>query len=217
MLASMALVAEFNAFALTLPDDWAEAQLELILAAGVDSRRAAALLAPGNPGRRGDRISFTVARHGRGLGPAATRRLLQGLDDEGIYGELRLLGVEEHPGETADERPSLAAEWSDALAQLPRDWSDLYAEARLDSTDYVELAALLLAPTNPAHFGKPNALRFRCARRFGYGVSPEMAERCLARCDEHGITGTVEILRVLSDTYPVATQGPVWYVGGRSV
>ena len=26
-----------------------------------------------------------------------------------------------------------------------------------------------------------------------------------------------ELIRVLADTYPNATQGPVWYVGGRSV
>jgi hypothetical protein len=44
-----------------------------------------------------------------------------------------------------------------------------------------------------------------------------MAGRCFQRCDEHGITGTVETLRVLSDTDPVATQGPVWLVGGRVV
>jgi len=44
-----------------------------------------------------------------------------------------------------------------------------------------------------------------------------MAARCLQRCDEEGITGEVEILRALSDTDPVGTQGPVWLVGGRSV
>ena len=66
-------------------------------------------------------------------------------------------------------------------------------------------------------YGGPNALRFRCARTFGYGAAPGMAGRCLERCDEEGITGEVEILRALSDTYPVATQGPVWYVGGRAV
>ena len=114
-------------------------------------------------------------------------------------------------------RPSLRDEWERALATLPRDWSDVYAEVRLDSTDYLERAALMLAPVNPARYGGRAGLRFRCARTFGYGVSPEMAARCLERCDEEGITGNVEILRALSDTYPVATQGPVWYVGGRSV
>jgi hypothetical protein len=44
-----------------------------------------------------------------------------------------------------------------------------------------------------------------------------MATRCSERCDEEGITGEVEILRVLSDTNPVGTQGPVWLVGGRAV
>ncbi len=44
-----------------------------------------------------------------------------------------------------------------------------------------------------------------------------MAHRCLERLDEEGITGEVRILRALSDTKPVATQGPVWYVGGKAV
>jgi alcohol dehydrogenase class IV len=34
---------------------------------------------------------------------------------------------------------------------------------------------------------------------------------------EAGITGRVRILQVLSDTHHVATQGPVWRIGGRAV
>jgi len=44
-----------------------------------------------------------------------------------------------------------------------------------------------------------------------------MAGRSLERLDEEGIRGEVRILRALSDTRPVATQGPVWYVDGRAV
>jgi len=44
-----------------------------------------------------------------------------------------------------------------------------------------------------------------------------MAARCFGRCDDEGITGEVEILYVLSDTQPVATQGPVWKLGGRTI
>ena len=44
-----------------------------------------------------------------------------------------------------------------------------------------------------------------------------MAARCFERCDKRGISGKVEILHALSDTYPVATQGPVWLIGGRAV
>ena len=44
-----------------------------------------------------------------------------------------------------------------------------------------------------------------------------MVRRSLARLDERDIPAEVRILRVLSDTKPVGTQGPVWYVGGKAV
>jgi hypothetical protein len=44
-----------------------------------------------------------------------------------------------------------------------------------------------------------------------------MARRCLARLDENGIPGRPTILRALSETDNVATQGPVWRVGGKAV
>ena len=60
-------------------------------------------------------------------------------------------------------------------------------------------------------------MRFRAARTFGYGAAPEMARRCLARCDRDSIRGELRLLRVLSDTIPVGTQGPVWQIGGRTI
>ena len=44
-----------------------------------------------------------------------------------------------------------------------------------------------------------------------------MVRRCLERCDENEIVGAVEVLRVLSDTHPVLTQGPVWQIEGQTV
>jgi hypothetical protein len=44
-----------------------------------------------------------------------------------------------------------------------------------------------------------------------------MARRCLERLDDSGIPGQLRVLHALSDTKPVYTQGPVWYVGGRAV
>jgi len=213
----LALADDFKRLERSLPDDWADARLALTVTDEASCDRAAALLGPGNPGRRGKHFRLTVARRGRGLAPEAMRRLLRRLDQEGIRAELELLGVEEAPQEELPPVRSLRDEWERALGGLPADWSDLYAEIRLDSTDYIEPAALRLAPVNPSRFGALNILRFRCARTFGYGVSPEMAERCLERCDEDGITGSVAILYALSDTYPVSTQGPVWYTGGRVV
>ncbi len=59
------------------------------------------------------------------------------------------------------------------------------------------------------------AFTFRCASRAGYGVSPVMARRCFERLDAEDIEGEVSVLRVVSDTDNVATQGLVWYVGGK--
>ena len=217
MLGLVKLVARFNDIERTLPDDWAEARLVLTVTDDGQCDRAAALLGPANPGRRGKTIRFAAGRRGVGVGPEAVRRLLRRLDSEGIDGTLALAGTEQAPRVDVQQREPLRSQWERALTDPPPDWSDLYAEVRFDSTDYVERAALLLAPVNTSRYGGRNALRFRCAHHFGYGVSPEMAARCLERCDEDGITGEAEILHVLSDTSPVGTQGPVWLIGGRSV
>jgi hypothetical protein len=217
MLRPLRLVDRFSEIERELPEDWAEAQLRLTVADEERWERAGALLGPANPGRRGNTIRLTTVRGGGGVAPDGLRRLLRRLDGEHIHAKLELVGVQEAAPAELRRREGLRSQWKRALAGLPADWSDLYGEVRFDSTDYVERAALLLAPVNPSLYGGPAALRFRCAHHFGYGVSPEMAARCLERCDEDGITGEVEILRALSDTHPAATQGPVWLVGGRSV
>ena len=217
MLRLVALVEQFNAIEGGLPERWGDAQLRLTVADDGRCERAAALLGPANPGRRGKDIRFATGRTGRGIGPDGIRRLLLRLDREAIDGKLELVGSAEAPEQEIRAATKLADQWSEALAGLPQDWTDIYAEIRLDSTDYLDRAALLLSPVNPGRYGGPTGFRFRCARSFGYGASAEMVTRCLERCDEEGITGEVELLRVLSDTFPVATQGPVWYVGGRSV
>jgi len=217
MLRPLGLVDQFNAIESGLPGEWVDTRLVLSIADARRCDRAAALLGPANPGRLRHNVLFTVARRGEGVGPEAARRLLKRLDTEGVTGKLAVMETETAPVAELQVQPSLRAAWDRALASLPPDWSDLYGEVQLDSTDFVERAALLLAPVNPSLYGGATGLRFRCARSFGYGVSPAMAARCLERCDEEKITGDLEILRVLSDTHPVGTQGPVWLVGGRSV
>jgi hypothetical protein len=201
-----------------LPDNWSDARLLLRVRDEGEAERAAAVLTPLMPGRSGNEIRFYTARRGAGASPDAVRRMLRRLDREGIRGDLELVSAgEPEPGVLAVERSRLAEAWDTAVATLPPDWSDLYAELELISSDHLERAALLLSPVNPARYGGKPALRFRAARRFGYGASPGMVRRCLQRMDAEGITGQLRILRVLSDTDPVATQGPVWYVEGKAV
>jgi hypothetical protein len=201
-----------------LPRDWTDARLLLRVNDPAEAERAAAKLTPLMPGRSGSEIRFYTARRGAGASPDAVRRALRAVDREGIRGELELVSsAQPETGVLAIERASLAEAWDVAVATLPPDWSDLYAEIELTSTDHLERAALLLAPVNPARYGGKPALRFRVARTFGYGASPEMTRRCFERLDDEGIPGQVRILRVLSDTDPVYTQGPVWYVEGKAV
>ena len=213
----MALVEQWRRIQQELPEDWGDARLKLTLPDEGAAARAASLLGPLNPGRRRSVVRLFAARRGAGPSADAVGRLLRRLDQEGITGELELVGSGEAEAQPEIARATFVATWEAALASLPPDWSDLYAEIELVSTDWLERAALLLAPANPARYGGKPAFRFRAARRFGYGVSPEMLRRCLERLDEAHIRGELRILRVLSDTEPVATQGPVWYVEGRAV
>jgi hypothetical protein len=113
--------------------------------------------------------------------------------------------------------PTLAESWASALETLPSDWSDVYAELELASREDVDLAALHMAPINPRLDPTAPILRFRCARVAGYGGSPGMVARCFERCDGAGIAGEVRIVRAISGSRPVGTQGPVWQIAGRTV
>jgi hypothetical protein len=217
MLRAVSLVEQWRAIGRSLPDGWDDARLRLTVADTGDCDRAAALLAPANPGRHGKVVSFHAARRGVGPSPELVRRLLARLDAEGIHGNLELVGTSEAPSAAPVETQTFVSAWDVQLAALPDDWSDLYAEVELYSSDYLERGALLLAPLNPARYRGELRFRFRAARSFGYGASPGMARRCLERLDEERIRGRVRVLYTLSDTRPVQTQGPVWYVGGRSV
>jgi hypothetical protein len=213
------LVQQWAQIERDLPEDWGDARLLLAVADEGLADRAAALLGPINPGRRRKELRFYTARRGAGHRPDLIRRLLARLDAERIRGELTLVSSDKPETAAPPEvvRTTLAASWEAAVAALPSDWSDAYAEVELRSSDHLDRAALLLSPVNPARFGGKPGFRFRAARSFGYGVSPQMARRCFERLDAEGIRGTVRILRALSDTRPVQTQGPVWYVGGKAV
>jgi len=212
----VALADDFRARLRELPDDWAEARFAVVFEDEERAARAASLLGGINAARHRNEVRFRTARQG---GPSTDTvvRALRRIDREGLGGELKLVSSDAAEPAEGKQRASLAAAWEDVLKTLPPDWSDAYAELELTSTDYLDRAALLVAPLNPSRVDERPSFRFRIAHSFGYGASPQMVRRCLERLDEAGITGELRILYVLSDTKPVATQGPVWYVGGKVV
>ncbi len=214
----MRLAEQWNAIEQRLDPRWSDARLELVIEDATQRTRALALLAPASPGGIGPTIWFFAMRSGVGVGPEAVRSLLRRLDEEDISGTLGCRSSDEAPAPEATARATLATDWDAALTVLPEDWSDLLCELELTSSDHIEPGALLLAPLNPIQVDAgPPGFQFRAAHTFGYGASAGMVRRCLGRLDDAGIPGEVRILRALSDTHPVATQGPVWYIGGKAV
>ncbi len=219
----MALADRIDEIVRGLPRDWERARVELTVA-DEDADRTAVILAPASPGRSGSRFTIHLAGDGgSGAAPGLARRMLGRLDETGIAGRVRLAGADRSEpapaAETAQtgDRPLLAAAWDAQLSRLPPDWSDLYAEIELDSSDYLDRGALLLAPINPARAGGPASFRFRTASRAGYGAAVGMTRRAFERLDDEGLGGRIRILRVLSDTSSPHSQGPVWREDGRAV
>ena len=214
----MSLVGQWRTVQDGLPEGWIQVAVRLELRAGEAPTRAAALLGPAQPYRTAPNVlQFSSALDGSAPSPDGITRLLKRLDDERVTGTLTVLGSERAVARVEREVASLAAQWDALLAELPGDWSDLLGQITLESSDYVEPAAVMLIQMNPRRVGTTTSMRFRCARNAGYGVSPEMARRCFERCDEANIRGNLEVLRALSDTRLVATQGPVWIMNGQTV
>jgi hypothetical protein len=215
----MALAKDWQDLEAELPEGWVDASLSVTLEDAAHTDRAVSLLAPLQPVRSGhDTISVRLVRAGSGPSAEALRRGLGRLDAERLHGALWVGAIEQQAtAPEAPAAPSLPESWDAALTTVPGDWSDLLGEVELDSSDYLEPGALNMAPINPRRVGGTLRLQFRSASRFGYGASPGMVRRCLERCDAAGMTGRVTVLRVLSDTHPVATQGPVWQVDGRMI
>jgi hypothetical protein len=211
----VSVAEQWNAVGSNLPDGWAKATLRLELGDEGAADRAAASLGPAGPYRAAPTVLLlTIARDGSATSPGSLARLLRRVPD-GTLSVSGSQGAVERV-ETRTHFP-LTSGWDAALAGLPADWSDVYAEIQLTSTDFVERASVLCIQCNPRRDGQRAAFRFRCARTKGYGVAPEMARRCFERCDAEGITGTVTILRVISGSRHVATQGPVWLSAGRTI
>ena len=220
----MKLVDQWRTIEADLPPGWEDVRLRLTTEQPSDLSRAAHVLSPINVGKSGSALVFHVHADGGPQGPKAASRLFERLDADRTWCLLEQAAVQvrESSAPATLAAPdaaevSTAASWDVAIAPLPTDWTDLLCELELDSSDALDRVALLCAPLNPTRDAGRLAFTFRCSGRSGYGVSRAMARRCFERLDNDGIVGVVKVLRVLSDTDNVDTQGPVWLVGGKSV
>ena len=223
MLTAVKLVDQWHAVERRLPSTWESVSLRLRTEQPDELGEAARILGPMNVGRVDGELAVTIRRAGGQAGPEAARRLFARLDAARIWCVLEQESIADSsavraPGHESDHGVTpLAEAWDAALGELPVDWSDLLCALDLDSSALLPRAALLTAPLNPTRDHGRVGFTFRCARNAGYGVSPGMARRCFERLDAEGIAGRVEVLRAISDTDNVGTQGPVWYVGGKAL
>jgi hypothetical protein len=107
-------------------------------------------------------------------------------------------------------RMSLATEFHEAVADQSPDWSDMLFELRLREELRFDEARLLLAPAQlQRKAGERDLFTFRISHTRGYGAHAPLVESCLAKLDEVGIDGELELVRVLHEVEPNWTQGPV--------
>jgi len=213
----MKLVDQWRAIQEGLPEGWSEVRVTLTTEQLSDLPRAAQVLGAINAGRVGQALAFEVQRSGANSAQKAAH-LFQRLDEERTWCQIEASDVavaQTATAATAREVRPVAETWDAALAELPSDWSDLLCEIEIYSSALLDRTALLCAPVNPTRAGARTAFTFRCSSGAGYGVSAPMARRCFERLDADRIEGVTRVLRVLSDTDVVGTQGPVWLVGGK--
>jgi hypothetical protein len=210
----MKLVDQWAAVEARLPAGWEDVKVTLATEEPAQLGRAAAALGPLNPFRVDDRLVFYVRRAGGASAPENARRLFERLDKQRIWCVLDRGVVSESEHLETPSRGSTAQAWDAALALLPADWSELLCRLEIEGSDLLPRAALLCAPINPTRDRESIGFLFRVGR-VGYGVSAGMARRCFERLDEEGVAGSVTVLRVLSDTRPIASQGSSWIVAGR--
>lgn len=215
----MKLVDQWAAIEAGLPEGWGDVRLTLTTEQPGDLARAAQVLGVLGAGRVGSSLVFRVTQSSGPSGAQTAKSLLARLDAERTWCVIESSDAQPAatPAATVSPAATSAAGWDASLAPLPDDWTDLLCELELTSSDDLDPTALLCAPLNPTRDAARLVFTFRCSGRDGYGASAPMARRCFERLDERGITASTRVLRVLSNTDNVDTQGPVWHVGGKTL
>lgn len=107
-------------------------------------------------------------------------------------------------------RMSLALEFRQTIDDQSQDWSDMLFELQLPDELRADEARLAMAPAQlQRKAGERYLYTFRISHSRGYGAHAPLVESCLAKLDAVGISGELELVRVLHQVEPNWTQGPV--------
>ena len=221
MLTAVKLVDQWAALERRLPIDWETISLRLSTEQPDEVGEAARVLGPMNVGRVGDQLAVTVRRAGGASGPEAARRLFGRLDQARIWCLLEQdeIGVREPDdrdvGGGHGRRRRSPRRGTRLSPSSPRAGATCSAASSSHPATCCRGPRCSALPSTRRATAMPWRSRSAARAATVYGVSPAMARRCFERLDAEGIEGEVSVLRVVSDTDNVATQGPVWYVGGK--
>ena len=223
----MKLVDQWRTIEAGLPAGWEDVRLSLTTEQPGDLARATQVLGSINAGKVGSTVVFHVSSAAGPHGVQRALRAFEHLDRDRTWCLLAQSAVqvaaEPAPGGTGAvthqrlRPPASPRAGTRRSPPCPPTGPISSASSRSTRATLLDRTALLCAPLNPARSGSRVVFTFRCSGRSGYGVSPAMARRCFERLDHEEITGTTRVLRVLSDTDNVDTQGPVWLVGGKTL
>jgi hypothetical protein len=107
----------------------------------------------------------------------------------------------------------LVVQWDATVAQLSEDWQEIGVRLRLDDAEHARRAAALLGVLSPGLSG--DELHLRATR--GGEANPSAVRRLLARLDEEGIRGTLELVesgeRAADTSPPAADHAPADSLG----
>lgn len=91
----------------------------------------------------------------------------------------------------------LAADFQEVLDSLPTDWTDLELDLRIeDESRYID-AAVILSQINAQPYSRAEwHWRLAVARSFGKAAAPQTVQGVLARLDDQGFAGSLQVRQV---------------------
>lgn len=106
---------------------------------------------------------------------------------------------------------ALAQEYREIVDEQAPDWSDLFFSLELLDEAQLDEARLAMAPAQLERVpGTANRFTFHVSQTRGYGCHAPLAQSCLAKLDQYGITATLLLEQAYHAVDANWTQGPTY-------